>query len=431
MGIYSGEHGYARSGNYAEQKLYDHLLYTVQTHKPEELLDHFRRLFIEGAVSQDPDANGLLGLLASGNRADEEFKYILNRCCHIIINRWQLNNALQGFIPDLIALFEQIQSPNLASSRTGRRLRLLVKDFTTTDQYVTLQRLARVIYQSRTPKIVDTDQLSVANLINRYPYLYEHCLLSEDSSFEHQQTVRKIQQQIQHKFELNLSQYVTNKVRLVHASRQLGSLERAQKAIPQIDNPTLLTDRELGSALKHYVGRVEGNYSYRDLSHNFLLRSHQAASFGEVKEDLFDYLTASIDPRYGNRQFNDKLYQKIQQTLPECNKQKPNEFLLLRTSSQLLNFLVVESSQRPQHYMFVDLITNLGPTTTIGLLLKIVLLCRKVKPYLEKRFSILFGHYESYTKEGVPWLVKALDNLQVAFSVHFGRADVSCLKYIM
>jgi hypothetical protein len=92
---------------------------------------------------------------------------------------------------------------------------------------------------------------------------------------------------------------------------------------------------------------------------------------------------------------------------------------------------VVESPQRPNHFIFVDLITNLGATLTIGLLLKIVLLCRKVKPYLEKRFAILFNHYESYTRDGVPWLITSLENLNIALSVHFGAADLSCLNQIM
>jgi hypothetical protein len=78
----------------------------------------------------------------------------------------------------------------------------------------------------------------------------------------------------------------------------------------------------------------------------------------------------------------------------------------------------------------VDLITNMGVTRTVGLLLKVVLLCNKVKPYLEKRFSILFNHYESFAKDGVPWLVKSLESLQVALSVHFGKVDVSCFKQL-
>jgi len=103
---------------------------------------------------------------------------------------------------------------------------------------------------------------------------------------------------------------------------------------------------------------------------------------------------------------------------------------MLRTSSQLLNYLVVESSHQPEHYIFIDMISNMGVTQTVGMLLKVVLMCKKVKPYLEKRFSILFNHYESFTSEGVPWLVKSLENIQLAFSVHFGKADLSCLKQV-
>jgi hypothetical protein len=76
------------------------------------------------------------------------------------------------------------------------------------------------------------------------------------------------------------------------------------------------------------------------------------------------------------------------------------------------------------------MISNMGVTQTMGVLLKVLLICNKVKPYLEKRFSILFNHYESFAKEGVPWLVKSLENLQLAFSVHFGKVDLSCLNQV-
>jgi hypothetical protein len=94
----------------------------------------------------------------------------------------------------------------------------------------------------------------------------------------------------------------------------------------------------------------------------------------------------------------------------------------------MLGFLVVESMQKPQHFIFVNLLANMGPINTIGLLLKIVLVCYRVKPYLEKRFAILFNHYESSTREVVSWLVKALENLQVALSTNFGRVDLSFIR---
>jgi hypothetical protein len=192
-----------------------------------------------------------------------------------------------------------------------------------------------------------------------------------------------------------------------------------------------LSARELGSALKQFVGKVQGNYTYRDVASSFLAHSNQTSSYKEFKEDLYEYLTASIDPAYGKRQFNDRLNAHLKNTLTISDAQKPTEFLILRTCSQLLNFLVVESPQRPHHFIFVDLITNLGATLTVGLLLKIVLLCRKVKPYLEKRFSILFNHYESSTIDGIPWLVQSLENWNIAASVHFGSADLSSLNSIM
>ncbi|CCQ64455.1 hypothetical protein CWATWH0401_2376 [Crocosphaera watsonii WH 0401] len=40
----------------------------------------------------------------------------------------------------------------------------------------------------------------VGNLIHRYPYLYNHCLLGDESSQENQQTVRKIKTQTEKRF---------------------------------------------------------------------------------------------------------------------------------------------------------------------------------------------------------------------------------------
>jgi hypothetical protein len=312
-----------------------------------------------------------------------------------------------------------------------------VQHFPETEQYKALQRLAQVISGESEG---DSKALAkpLSTLIHRYSYLYEHCLLSEDSSYEQQQTVRQIQSRIQQRFELDLSQYVTYQVRRAQALRK-QSLDELDKIIQPVNNPTLqpvnnptlLSDRELGAALKQFVGKVQGSYTYRDVAQSFLTHISKTTSYKAFKDDLYEYLTASIDPVYGKHQFNARLYTHLNNILPYSDSQKPNEFLVVRTCSQLLNFLVVESPQRPNHFIFVDLITNLDATLTTCLLLKIVLICRKVKPYLDKRFSILFNHYESATRDGVPWLVKSLENWNIAASVHFGSANLSSLNSIM
>lgn len=412
-----------------EQVLYDHLLSLVQTELPDQLVQRFQKLFIEGVGYPDSAVVAALDRIAASKSADQEFQYVLNRCCHILINRWQARSQLQSAIPDLVAVFQSEPSRQVRDYTRGRsikRLQELVQGFVQTEQYLTLRRLASVVaekeanYTSTTP---------VGSFIHRYPYLYEHCLLTEQSSYEHKQTIRDLQTKAQQQYELDLSKYVTYQVRRAQIARS-GSVELANRLIQPSKNPTLLSDRELCVALKYFVGRSHGTGTFRDMAQRFISHANQTQTFKEVKDSLYDYITASVDSEYGKRQFNQQLYKQLQQTLPESDGHRPTDFLMVRTCSQILNLLVVESAQKPQHYLFVDLIANLGPTLITGLLLKIVLICRKVKPYLEKRFAILFNHYESCQQDAVQWLIQALENMNVALSTNFSTMDLSIVNQL-
>jgi len=421
---------YNRQVDLEEQQLYDHLLQLVQSELPSQLIGRFRALFVDGIGYPNSEISAALDAIASSKSADQEFQYVLNRCCHILINRWLARPQLQGAIPDLISVFESSPSrpvTEYSRSRSVRRLRDLVKKFVDSEQYLVLRRLAQVMAQSESGNLEGSEP--IGSLIRRYPYLYEHCLLSEGSSYEHQQTIRRIQAKVQHQYEVDLSQYVTYQVRRSQVARS-ASPQAASRIIQPVKNPTLLSDRELCTALKQFAGKSQGSCTYRDLAQRFVTHSSHAQSFQSFKDDLYEYITASVDPEYGNRQFNNQLFNQLRNTLPESDSYKINDFLVVRTCSQLLNFLVVESPQKPSHYVFVDLISNIGPILTTGLLLKIVLICRKVKPYLEKRFSILFNHYESSRRDAVQWLVEAMENLNVALSTNFSTIDLSFINQI-
>lgn len=414
-----------RQVEHQEQQLYDHLLNIVQTELPSQLVHRFRMLFVDGSGYPDPEIMAALDKIVASKLADQEFRYVLNRCCHILINRWQARPQFQSYISDLVDLFEAYPQPRsyeYSRSKTTRRLRELVHGFTDSEQYLALRRLSQVISQT---ELSDSfGQEPVGTLIRRYPYLYEHCLLVEGSTYEQQQTVRQLRDQAQRQYEINLSQYAAFWVRRVQIARN-GSSHVAQNMASPVRNPTLLQDRELLVALKHYAGKSQGSSTYRDVAQRFLTHTGQTSSFRSFKDDLYQYVTASVDSEYGQRQFNNQLYQQLQSTLPESDSKKVNDFLMVRTCSQLLSFLTVESAQNPNHYLFVDLNSNLGPISTTGLLLKIVLLCRKVKPYLEKRFSILFNHYESTQRDTVQWLVQAMEHLNLALSTNFSTMDLS------
>ncbi len=418
---------HTRQAEQAEQLLYDHFLRLVQSELPNDLVQRFRLLFIDGTDYPNAEISAALEKIAANKSADQEFRFVLNRCCHILINRWQARPQYQTYIPTLIEVFESAAAPSTreyARSRSVRRLRELVKNFVESDQYLALRRLAQVTSQN-----TEANPLGVplGKLIHRYPYLYEHCLLAEGSTLEQQQTIRHLKARAERQYELDLSQFVTYQVRRSQISRS-NLPEVASRVLQPAKNPTLLSDEALCVAVKHFAGKSQGSDTYRDAAQRFLTHSSQTSSFHSFKDDLYQYMTASVDPEYGNRQFNNQLYAQLNAALPESNAHRVNDFLIVRTCSQLLNFLVVESSQKPSHFVFVDLLSNIGPAMATGLLLKIVLICRKVKPNLEKRFSILFSHYESSKRENVQWLVQAMEHLNLALSTNFSTLDLSFIN---
>lgn len=416
---------YNRLSHPEEQLLYNHLIQQVQVEPPAQVIERFRTLFIEGAGYPDSQIVNAVDKIIRSPDAQEEFKFILNRCCHILINRWQTYPNRQVTIAEFVAIFDSVTRQRAFSSRYTRRLSELVEQFTQTEQYLTLKRLAEVMNPAAVETSEDRTQ-PLGSLIPRYPYLYEHCLVSEDSSYEHQKSIRELQNQRQRQFEIDLSQYVTHQVRQARL-RKSGSTKPLIES--NLKNPTLLNNRDLAAALKHYVGKVEGGKTYRDLAQSFLTHTSGNQNYKSFKDDLYEYLIPTyIDSNYSRRQFNDRLYKHLQNTMSHSDGKQFNDFLMMRTCSQLLNYLVVESPQKPQHFVFADMMSNMGPIATTGLLLKIVLICSQVRPYLEKRFAILFNHYESSSQEAVRWLVKGLENLNLALSTNYGKIDLSFIR---
>jgi hypothetical protein len=120
----------------------------------------------------------------------------------------------------------------------------------------------------------------------------------------------------------------------------------------------------------------------------------------------------------------------LQQVSPDQHRSPINDVLVTRTYHQLLNFLVIENRQNPKHFIFMDLISNIGSTHTVGLLLKVVLLSSKVKASLERRLALLFSHYESQQQTTVQWLVRCFEKMNVALTTHFGKLDFSFVNLL-
>ncbi|MEG3847619.1 AAA-like domain-containing protein [Microcoleus sp. herbarium19] len=401
-----------------EQRLYDHIVSCVQTESPAQVIERFRKLFIDGMGYPDREIEATLYSIVSVKRSDLDFKYILHRCCYIPINRWQLHSHHKSAIANLVSLFKQTSPRFGMEFYIVKRLQEQISFFIKSEEFQTIERLVKAVDREPEPQKQNTN-FALGELISRYPYLYGHSLLSKGSIEEDQQTIKRLEFQRQRQFEKNLSQYLNYLVE--PKNTEIGIVQPAA-------NPTLLNDAELHLAVREFAGKVTGDRTYKESAQFFLRDARQTPSYQSFKVSLYEYLISSVEPEYGGRQFNDRLYKHIKNTLPENDSVKLNNQLLVGTCHQLFNFLVVENSQHPSHYVFYDLVHNLGPSRTMGLLLKLVLLSGKVKPELEKRFSILFNHYEGKASDEIMWFVKSLENLNVALVVNFGNPDLSLVK---
>ena len=419
-----------------QQYIYNHFLQLIDIESSEEIIKRFRILFINCSEYPDRKVSRALEIIIALLEDKEEFNCFLNRCFHIVINRKQPYNYKKDVLLDLIKIFDSINNKPIHrhyGSRSSQKLLDVVRAFTKSEQYFSLKRLAEVInqevisYRNNDSALVEP----LRTLIPRYPYLYQHCLITLDNSYEHQEAIKKMQRQKQKKFEIDLSHYITHQIRhgvTTTSNFQSSSFtESSWENTNKIKNPTLLNDRELLSATRQFVGKVENGKSYQDYAKSFLIYTKQPQSYSSFKKIFYQYLSTSfnVGSRYVKDHFKRELYNQLKNTMSHNDNKKLNDFLVMRTCNKILGFLVVESTKKPEHFFFDNLISNIGSIATTSLLLKIVLVCYKVKSYLEKRFAILFNHYERSTRESVKWLVKVLENLQVAFSTNFGKVDLS------
>lgn len=394
-----------RKSTSQEQLFYNGMKALSKEDSTSKIIDDFRNILIEGKGEGNPQLWQAISQLVDADGIDKEFNFILNRSCYIFINNWLQNSKLQGAISELIDLFETMPT-GVPFCWTEQRLRSLNNNFIKSEQYLALRRLAHVF---RHKVVVESTDISkekpLETFIHRYPCLYPHSFLTDRSSDRERQEIRIITNQAQEKYERDLANFV--------------NLQKQPNFSNEVKNPTLLSREQVNLAIEHFTGKVDGFNTFKDLADKFLAYCRKLRSYRSFKEGLYEYLTVSIDPKYGKGQFSNKLYKHLQNTLPHNDSQKPSEFLFVGTCRKLLNFLVVESVEQPKHYVFYDLVNNLGSVFTIGILLKIVLFCPKVKPYLEQQFAILFRHYQGWTKNQVWWFVESLENLNLALAVNF------------
>jgi hypothetical protein len=392
-----------------KSQLYTHLAHCRRQEPPDQVLQRFQTLFVEGEGEGYPDKaiwETLLELIYSPE-AEREFKYTLNRCSYTLVNPWYTQPRDHWAIPALVELFDDIPARNGQISDAAYRIRRLSQQFTETDQFAALQRFADLV-RPGVDEGVDFSEQPVARQLRRYPFLYDSQLLvTKDSDQAQREHARELRKQGEAQLGVKLARW---------ARRQ------TDKPFP---NPTRLEDAELQAALHHYTGKVSGHRSQRDMAHMFAAYSRTVRSFRDFKEEFLEYLIAplaSVDPRYDSHTFTRTLRAFVRQTLSEFDDQIPKEYTIVSFCQKLVTFLVAEGRKNPIFRRFRSLLADAGHILSLGLLLRVVLFCERVKPWLENRLAVLFKHHEQSACGEAAWFVKVLEHTNVALTTNFNRA---------
>jgi hypothetical protein len=410
-----------------EKSLCDWLESVLQQDSADVTFQVFQRLLIEGKGADDAEITLAIEemALSKDKSVERDFVRMLDRCCYQIITRWLVDGkpSLVSQLVDAVGEIGTNKDPVYA--KLHRRLQQHWKAYLQEGYYQRLCKL-QIIITKRSTDIHAVPM--VANLLDRYPFLYESNLLAEDSAKEYLEAVQKHKRRSQRDYELRFSQYLTYQIRKAY----LRNNPDPQKSIPAVANPTILKSRDLGNALQSFIGQPKQGSSYWDSACKFQSLMQRPMTFAEFKEDLYRYLSKGIGTsKYAQTSFKPKLKDHLRAVLPENHHKQVDELSQVRTYTQLLNFLIIDSAERPNHVMLIDLLSNFGSTATVGLVLKIILICPKAQTSLNHRLSILFNHYYNSSQSEVPWLIKLLENWQIASSIHFGKVDTSMLKQIM
>jgi hypothetical protein len=252
-----------------------------------------------------------------------------------------------------------------------------------------------------------SDEL-IASQLHRYPFLYDtHLLVNKDSTQAQLEHFRGLRQQSEAQLGVKLARWAR---------------WQADKSFP---NPTRLGDEELQAALHHYTGKVNGNRSQRDMAHMFAVYSRTVRSFRDFKEEFLEYLIAPLaskDYRYDNHAFTRTLRAFVRQTLSEFDDQPPKEYTIVSFCQKLVTFVVAEGRKNLIFRRFRALIEDAGHILTLGLLLRVVLFCPRVKPWLENRMAMLFKHHEQIRCGDAVWLIDTLEHTNVALITNFSKS---------
>lgn len=418
------------------QIIYQYLRQHTALSSPPETVKEFQNLFLPATERDRQISQALEKIFASDK---QYFHGFLSHCCYSVLDCWADSSDTTLPVSQLLDTFTAFAQTQ-TYDRRRKHLARTIADYQQTEPYLQLKAVAAII-EPQTPAKLDSanlanngtysksdrhSQTTLSNYISRYTYLYQH-FLPHDSPPHLTRFIQQLQEQRQRDFEIQLSKHIIYRFRLKQLAQMKLLSKGAGKMITKVDNPSLLSERAFKVAWQQYLKKTE-NHTMLERSQRFVAENKFRSSCSEFKQDLYSFLTYNIKPKNSAYQFNRQLKQKLAEIFPQSDAKPLNKSLILQTCRQLISFLIVDSSQPNSKARFAELTANLGTAVAADILVKIVLICPESKIDLAKKIGAIVIHSQLEKAHDLPWLIKVLEHLSIAFSVYFGNFDLSLAK---
>jgi hypothetical protein len=385
----------------AQQTIYRFLLNIVRKWPPEEVLLEFKRLFLYHVDSVNSAViNAVYEIVFSDNEV--EFRNTIKRCCYILINNWDATRRYKA-IQDLVAAFEAAAQSRETISPTLKQMRNWIHRFCRSQDYADLK-----LFAAR----YDESSAEEGQWVRRYTsYLLVPQYIDLNNPIEQREAARALAQQLRDQFKFDLAMYV--------ARSQSG-----RKTEQPAKNPTVLGEEVL--RLIKLVVAKRGTYSYGNLA-NIFLNQTKNITFQEFKQSLQKYLVFSVESSEFTHTLQTRLAEKLENLYVEHHDEVLNDALILRTCNRIIEYLTCENRQEPSP-LFGLLLSQGNPLTLVIALLKIILISRNSRTFLEARIAELIRYYEKYPEDECRWIVHFLEIFNVTFTIYAENVQYNLIR---
>ena len=426
--------------------IYDYLSDCASNKPPETAIREFNSLFAQGK-SENEQVSKSLSKIIFAPISQKQFNRVFSHCFYLIFNRWTSSLELLSYVPKLLNIIEVVANSS-SYDRLRKQLIKLIANYQTSSEYLKLKATTTIVIgghnptskegiaiksenNSRTNNSQEFLVQKIDDYLDRYTFIYEYFTPQHIELEQLNEFVRALQNSRSKDFQIKLSRHIIYRFRLKQVAKMQLLSKGAGKVISKASNPSILSEKAFRLALQQYIGKSDRQQTLQERSQKFVTDNQVRSSYRIFKRDLLLFLTENIKPKNSKYKFDEKLKNKLDAIFPQSASKPLNNTQILQTCRQLFSFLIIEPDLSDKPPKFVDLVTNLGTAQAVSVLVKITLICPESRSDLEKKISLIIDRYQSHQIQDVPWLIKALEHLLLAFSIYFGNIDVSIAKSVI